>query len=86
MAGDLARKRYAGRTIGVKLRFDNFATVTRDLTIDAPTQDAAAIRRAAGACLKRIALERRIRLLGVRVGTLSPVDGGGDAADASAAA
>ncbi len=86
VADDLARKRYAGRTIGVKLRFDNFATVTRDLTLEGPTQDAAAIRRAAGACLKRIALERRIRLLGVRVGTLSPVDDGGDAADASAAA
>ncbi len=80
VAGDLVRKRHAGRTIGVKLRFDNFDTLTRDLTIDAPTQDAAAIRRAAGACLKRIAMERRIRLLGVRVGTLSPV-GSDDTAD-----
>ena len=72
VADDLARKGYAGRTIGVKLRFDDFATVTRDHTIDAPTQDAKAIRRAAGECLKRVALERRIRLLGVRVGNLAP--------------
>lgn len=75
LAGDLQRKRYAGRTIGVKLRFDNFETVTRDQTIPEPTQDAHTIRRAAGECLKRIALERRIRLLGVRIGSLSPVTG-----------
>ena len=57
--------------IGLKLRFDNFKTVTRDQTIDAPTQDAALIRRAAGECLKRVPLDRHIRLLGVRVGALS---------------
>jgi DNA polymerase IV len=73
LAGDLARKGYAGRTIGIKLRFDNFKTVTRDRTIDAPTQDAKAIRRAAGECLKRVELTRRIRLLGVRIGSLSPL-------------
>jgi DNA polymerase-4 len=79
LAGDLQRKGYAGRTIGIKLRFDNFATVTRDQTIAAPTQDALAIRRAAGECLKRIDFERRIRLLGVRIGSLSPVSGGAPA-------
>ncbi len=73
VAADLERKGYAGRTIGVKLRYDNFATVTRDRTIDAPTQDAQAIRAAAGQCLKRVPLDRRIRLLGVRMGSLSPV-------------
>jgi DNA polymerase IV len=73
LAGDLQRKGYAGRTVGIKLRYDNFQTVTRDHTIDAPIQDAAAIRRAAGACLKRVPLARRIRLLGVRMGTLVPV-------------
>jgi len=71
VAGDLRRKGYAGRTIGLKLRYDNFRTVTRDLTLDVPTEDASEIRRAAGQCLKRVPLDRRIRLLGVRVGTLS---------------
>ncbi len=73
VAGDLQRKGYAGKTIGLKLRYDNFKTVTRDRTLDAPTQDAGAIRRAAGECLKRVPLDRRIRLLGVRVGALSKV-------------
>lgn len=71
VAADLQRKGYAGRTIGIKLRFDDFKTVTRDLTIDLPTQEPQAIRRAAGLCLKRVPLDRRIRLLGVRVGSLS---------------
>jgi len=71
LAADLARKGYVGRTIGLKLRYDNFKTVTRDRTLDEPTGDATAIRRAAGECLKRVPLDRRIRLLGVRVGSLS---------------
>ncbi|MDH5247230.1 MAG: DNA polymerase IV, partial [Betaproteobacteria bacterium] len=57
-------------TIGLKLRFDNFRTVTRNATLDWPTDDARAIRRAAGECLRRVPLDRRIRLLGVRAGTL----------------
>jgi DNA polymerase IV len=71
LAGDLERKGYAARTIGLKLRYDNFKTLTRDCTLESPTRDAATIRRAAGECLKRVPLERRIRLLGVRVGSLS---------------
>jgi DNA polymerase-4 len=74
VAGDLERKGCVGRTIGLKIRFDNFKTLTRDCTIVEATRDAAAIRRAAGECLKRVALDRRIRLLGVRVGTLSKVE------------
>jgi len=70
VAADLVRKGYAGRTIGIKLRFDDFRTVTRDHTLEMPTQDAATIRRAAGECLKRVALTRRLRLLGVRIGSL----------------
>jgi DNA polymerase-4 len=70
LAGDLQRKGYFGRTIGLKLRYDNFKTVTRDRTIAEPTQDARAIRRAASECLKRVPLERRIRLLGVRISGL----------------
>ena len=34
LAGDLTRKGYVGRTVGIKLRFDNFKTVTRDRTIE----------------------------------------------------
>lgn len=70
VAGDLQRKGYVGRTIGIKVRYDDFRAVTRDLTLDTYTADAKAIRQAAGQCLKRVDLARRIRLLGVRVGSL----------------
>jgi DNA polymerase-4 len=70
VAADLERKGYVGRTIGIKLRYDDFSSVTRDQTIDTHTADAAMIRRIAGLCLKRAPLERRLRLLGVRVGGL----------------
>jgi DNA polymerase-4 len=71
LADDLERQGYAGRTVGLKLRYDNFKTVTRDKTLEEPTRDARAIRQAAGESLKRVPLDRPIRLLGVRVGTLS---------------
>jgi DNA polymerase-4 len=70
VAHDLQRSGYAGRTIGIKLRFEDFKTVTRDVTLPHPVADAPAIRQAAGQCLKRVDLTRRIRLLGVRAGTL----------------
>ena len=66
LAGDLARKGYAAKTIGIKLRFDDFKIATRDLTLPAHTLDGREIRRAAGVCLKRVDLSRRLRLLGVR--------------------
>ncbi|HLA35454.1 MAG TPA: DNA polymerase IV [Rhodocyclaceae bacterium] len=70
VAEDMRRKGCLSRTIGIKLRFDNFRTVTRDATLLAPTADAATIRRAAGECLRRINLDRKLRLLGVRAGAL----------------
>jgi len=70
VAEDLVRKGYRGQTVGIKLRFDDFHTVTRDLTIPHATADAGELRRAATECLKRISLDRKIRLLGVRVSAL----------------
>jgi DNA polymerase-4 len=70
VAADLQRKGYVGKTIGIKLRYDDFKSVTRDLTIDHYTADAKTIRHAAGLCLKRVPLQQRLRLLGVRVGAL----------------
>ncbi|GAC1529165.1 MAG: DNA polymerase IV [Ramlibacter sp.] len=74
VADDLQRKGYVGRTIGIKLRYDNFRIATRDQTIEAATADARAIRQWAGLCLKRVPLDRKLRLLGVRVGKLARAD------------
>jgi len=74
VAADLVRKGYAAKTIGVKLRFDDFSISTRELTLPAHTQDAKTIRQCAGQCLKKQPLQRRIRLLGVRTGNLCRAD------------
>jgi DNA polymerase-4 len=71
VAGDLQRKGYVGKTIGIKLRYDDFQIATRDQTLGHFTADAATIRQTAGQCLKRVDLSRRLRLLGVRVGKLA---------------
>mgnify|MGYP003618067277 CR=1 FL=1 len=71
VAADLQRRGLQGRTIGIKLRYADFSIATRDNTIAQATADAGVIRQAAGQALKRVDLQRRIRLLGVRVGNLS---------------
>lgn len=75
VAADLQRQGYVGKTIGIKLRFEDFKTVTRDQTLDFYTADVQAIRRAAGQCLKRAPLTKRLRLLGVRVASLLRAEG-----------
>jgi DNA polymerase IV len=77
---DLQRKGYLGKTIGIKLRYSDFQIATRDTTIAIATCDAQSIRSAARECLKRVAFERRLRLLGVRVGSLRRADAGGPSA------
>jgi len=72
LARDLQRRGYVARTIGVKLRYDNFRRTTRDTTIAGYTDDAAVIRRMAARALRRAPLERPLRLLGVRVAGLAP--------------
>jgi DNA polymerase-4 len=72
VADDLQRKGYVSRTIGIKLRYADFHSVTRDLTIPVRTSDGDQIRKAAGECLKRVPLTQKIRLLGVRASALAP--------------
>jgi DNA polymerase IV len=70
LAADLARKGYAARTIGIKLRFEGFRTVTRDQTLEAPVSDTAALLAASRQCLKRVDFSDRLRLMGVRAAGL----------------
>jgi len=72
VADDLKRKGYTSQTIGIKLRYADFRAVTRDLTMPARVNDGYLIRKAAGECLKRVPLDQRIRLLGVRASGLAP--------------
>ncbi len=86
LAEDLQRKGYVAKTLGIKLRYDDFKIATRDQTLERYTADAGAIRKAAGACLKRVPLDKKLRLLGVRAATLAKTGETPDLASNSAAA
>jgi DNA polymerase-4 len=72
LADDLLRKGYATKTIGIKIKYADFQVITRDLTLPAAIDEGAAIRQAATECLRRVPLDQKIRLLGVRAASLSP--------------
>jgi DNA polymerase-4 len=71
VAEDLRRKGYVARTFGIKLRYDDFKIATRDHSVDFFTADGPTIRKLAGQCLKRVPLDKRLRLLGVRASGLA---------------
>lgn len=74
LSQDLVNKGYLGRTIGIRVRYGNFQSLTRDITLDLPTNDPQTIRQAARRCLRRIDLARSLRLLGVRVSNLQSAE------------
>ena len=75
MAGELCASLLAherrGRTIGIKVRLDDFTTVTRAHTIASPTSDVEQVTTVALRLLEEYAPPRPVRLLGVRVAGLS---------------
>jgi DNA polymerase-4 len=56
-----------GRTIGIKVRLDDWTNVTRARTLDEPTNDPAVVTPIALGLLRAYAPPRPVRLLGVRV-------------------
>jgi DNA polymerase-4 len=64
---------YQGRTVTLKIRFNNFMTYTRARTLGQHTGSEEEIRRAAFDCLGRLELKRKVRLIGVRVGNLKKI-------------
>ncbi len=64
---------YQGRTVTLKLRFNNFRTYTRAKTLNESTDSTEGIRRAVFDCLRRIELTKKVRLIGVRVSHLQKV-------------
>jgi len=74
VAADLHGLGVRGRTVGIKLRYADFRTLTRDLTVREPLDDPEGLLAASRECLRRAPPDRPLRLLGVRVSTLVPVD------------
>ncbi len=79
----LARHGRRGRTIAIKVRLDDFTTVTRARTLREPTHDREVVRSHALELLEQYSPPRPVRLLGVRVAGLGAGDddGAGGAAE-----
>jgi DNA polymerase-4 len=75
MSGELCASLLAherrGRTIGIKIRLDDFTTVTRAHSVAEPTCDGELVTAVALRLLQEYAPARPVRLLGVRVAGLS---------------
>jgi DNA polymerase-4 len=68
----LRKEGYTGTTVTLKLRYADFTTVTRSLTLPTPTQFTEEIYRTARLLLTKLPLGRRkVRLLGLYVSKLS---------------
>ena len=63
----LRKKELAGRTIGIKIRLDDWTNVSRSHTVEAATNDPAVVVPAALELLRAYDPQRPVRLLGVRV-------------------
>ena len=71
IAARLKRKRLLAQTVQVKIRYKNFQTLTRQLTVQDPTQEARAIYRLGCYLLARDKLvQKPLRLLGLGVSGL----------------
>jgi len=66
----------AGRTIGIKVRLDDWTNVTRAHTVDEPTNDPTVVTPVALDLLRAYAPPRPVRLLGVRVAGFGQEDDG----------
>jgi len=67
---DMKENGFKARTVTVKIRFSDFETLTRAHTIPQSTDTEGEIRKAAFACLKRVELKKKVRLVGVRASHL----------------
>jgi DNA polymerase-4 len=63
----LTKRELAGRTIGIKVRLDDWTNVTRSHTIEHPTDDPKVVGPVALDLLRAYDPQRPVRLLGVRV-------------------
>jgi DNA polymerase-4 len=79
LCAGLERQERRGRTIGIKVRLDDFSTHTRARTLPDPVSSAERVGPVALDLLRRFAPERPVRLLGVRVAGLERDAHGGAA-------
>jgi DNA polymerase-4 len=70
VAGRLRKAGLAGRTVTIKVRFHDFATITRSHSLPTAVDEGPAIARAANALLEQVDVSAGVRLFGVSVSNL----------------
>ncbi|MGE3620338.1 MAG: DNA polymerase IV [Acidimicrobiia bacterium] len=70
VAGRLRHAGLVGRTVTVKVRYGDFRTITRSVTLARPVDSGTEVVRAAAALLDRVEVAEGVRLLGVHVSQL----------------
>jgi DNA polymerase IV len=78
LCAGLEAQRRCGRTIGIKVRLDDFSTHTRARTLPAPVGSVDRVGPVALDLLRRFAAPRPVRLLGVRVAGLEAPEAAGE--------
>jgi DNA polymerase IV len=71
----LRKRDLEGRTIGIKVRLDDWTNVTRSHTVEEPTNDPAIVGRVALDLLRAYDPPRPVRLLGVRMAGFGEANG-----------
>ena len=71
LGGRLRRTGLAGRTVSVKVRYSDFTTISRSVTLTDPIYNSHELRRAVGLLTNKVDWSRPVRLLGVEVTTLA---------------
>ena len=74
VVNDIRDKGYKGKTVTVKIRFDDFTTFTRAKTMALASDSYDEIRKAAFECFNRIELKKKVRLIGMRMSNLQKVN------------
>ena len=75
VVADIDREGRPAARVGIKVRFRPFTTVSRSLTLPAPTNDPDTLADAAASLLDRVEHDRPVRLLGVRLEMTEPEGG-----------
>lgn len=77
VAARLRRADWETATVAIKIRFDDFRTLSRSMTLGEPTAVGQRIGEAAQALFEQIERRDPVRLVGVRAENLRPAGGGG---------
>ena len=72
---DIDREGRPAARVGIKVRYRPFTTVSRSLTLPAPSNDPEVLAAAAVSLLDRLDSDRPVRLLGVRLEMTEPAGG-----------